>query len=251
MSDIKVIVDKQEIVGIADAVRSKTGTTKELSIGEITEGIYGIGTTESVDLDTEITTQENIITSQDALIASITSALEGKAYAEPTEPILQTKTVTPKATSQTVAPDTGYDGLSSVVVNGDNNLIAGNIKSGVSIFGVNGSYIGSSGGASIATCTVQLVPGSYVSGTGEFTTYSDDGISVEFGDTMSTLSRRIENVICGSIAYVVADSGTTVTVGDEVVDGIDNYGMAYYIFYIPNQKDGVVDIYMNMDTQGT
>jgi hypothetical protein len=51
---------------------------------------------------------------------------------------IQTKSTTPKATSQTISPDSGKF-LSSVTVSGDSNLKAENIKSGVSIFGVNGS----------------------------------------------------------------------------------------------------------------
>lgn len=104
-------------------------------------------------------------------------------------PTLQSKTVSPSESTQTVSPDSGYDGLSKVTVNaisstyvgsdvtkksaatytpkttdqsiasgqylsgtqtikGDANLVAGNIKSGVNIFGVTGTYAGggSSGG---------------------------------------------------------------------------------------------------------
>lgn len=55
---------------------------------------------------------------------------------------MQEKTVTPTASEQSVTPDSGYDGLSKVTVNGDSNLVAENIKNGVSIFGINGNYNG-------------------------------------------------------------------------------------------------------------
>lgn len=104
--------------------------------------------------------------------------------------VLQSKTVSPSESAQTIKADNGYDGLSQVTVNavsrtyvgsgvtkksaatytpstsnqtiaasqylsgaqtikGDANLVAGNIKSGVSIFGVTGTYTGggSSGGS--------------------------------------------------------------------------------------------------------
>lgn len=55
---------------------------------------------------------------------------------------LQEKTVTPTKEGLSVAPDSGFDGLSKVTVNGDNNLVPENIKEGVSIFGVDGNHKG-------------------------------------------------------------------------------------------------------------
>jgi len=48
----KVIVDREDMVSIADAVRSKTGTTAEMSIPEIVVGIEGItgGTSSASDI---------------------------------------------------------------------------------------------------------------------------------------------------------------------------------------------------------
>lgn len=55
---------------------------------------------------------------------------------------LQEKTVTPTKEGLSVVPDSGFDGMSKVTVNGDANLIPENIKEGVSIFGVEGNYKG-------------------------------------------------------------------------------------------------------------
>ena len=58
----------------------------------------------------------------------------------------QSKTVTPTAAGFTVSPDSG-NVLTSVIINGDGDLVAGNIKKDVQIFGVTGTYEGSGGGS--------------------------------------------------------------------------------------------------------
>ena len=58
------------------------------------------------------------------------------------------KTIIPTTTSQ-IAVSSGYYTGGVVTVKGDSNLVAENIKSGVSIFGVNGTYEGSGGNTDI------------------------------------------------------------------------------------------------------
>lgn len=64
-------------------------------------------------------------------------------------PTLQDKTVTPTTSQQTITADTGKDGLGTVTINAvtaaiDDNITAANIKSGVTILGVTGTYEGES-----------------------------------------------------------------------------------------------------------
>ena len=60
------------------------------------------------------------------------------------------KTITPSTASQ-IAVSSGYYTGGNITVAGDSNLVAGNIKSGVSIFGVNGTLVegGSSSGEQV------------------------------------------------------------------------------------------------------
>ena len=133
-------------------------------------------------------------TALDTLIARVNAAKDTVTSLPDAEPVLQDKTVTPTTSKQTVTADDEYDGLNIVTVNaipssyikptttkaattytptttnqtiaagtylsgaqtikGDANLTAGNIKSGVSIFGVAGSYEGNGEGSGSNKCYV-------------------------------------------------------------------------------------------------
>ena len=80
-------------------------------------------------------------------------------------PNLQVKTVTPSEASQNIRPDSGYDGLSVVNVtpvdgtlleNLDSDFNASNIKNGVTMFGVTGTYEGSGGGGGGETVDITI-----------------------------------------------------------------------------------------------
>lgn len=90
-----------------------------------------------VDTNTELVNQNK------ALVEDIETLVGGISI----DPTLQEKTVTPTTEQQVVTPDAGNDGLSKVTINAvtssiDSNIKAENIKSGVEILDVVGTYEG-------------------------------------------------------------------------------------------------------------
>lgn len=133
------------------------GTASDLLLGkELIDG-DGNKVTGTFTINEELITQEMLLSDQDAKLAELAEILSNKASVSP---VLQSKTITPTTAEQIVTADSGYDALGKVTVKGDSNLKAENIKSGVSIFGVNGTLTeggsGSSGGGSVETCMVNI-----------------------------------------------------------------------------------------------
>lgn len=111
------------------------------------------------------------------------------------------KTVTPTTSNQTAVASGRYT-TGAVTVKGDSNLVAGNIKKGVSIFGVAGTY---EGGASVATCTINVTFTTNAGNTLTSATTFANGTFSAFNSTSSSGTFTIQNVVCGSALSI----GTT------------------------------------------
>lgn len=107
--------------------------------------------TDVADCDTSVEVLNAILALGDVdgkdYVGDAIAAIAANASAILPEPKLQDKTVTPTTSQQTITADEGKDGLGTVTVSAvtaaiDENIIAGNIKSGVTILGVAGTYDG-------------------------------------------------------------------------------------------------------------
>lgn len=96
----------------------------------------------SEDLSNELNEQNTLLSNQEVTIEDIKLALQGKGSGG--EVVLQEKTITPTTSQQNVIADSGYNGLSKVVVNAvdssiDSDIKATNIRKGIDILGVTGT----------------------------------------------------------------------------------------------------------------
>lgn len=164
---------------VADASHIRQGYVGHLNDGTQVTGTYGGGSNSIVISDT--------LDSAGGTIRTITTS---------DDPIMhQQKTnITPGASSITIVPDTGYDAMTSVQINGDANLIAANIKSGVSIFGVTGTHEGSSGSGSGSGSGITQDQDGYIilpstgsgSGSGSSSSATQHIVHFEFTDSTTT-----------------------------------------------------------------
>lgn len=120
----RVLVKKPNTL-IADNIK------KDINIGGV------IGTFEGAeDLDEDITSQEEKVTTIEGLVDNL-----------PSEPTLQEKIVDPTTEQQIITADSGNGGLLKVTINAvtssiDSNIIAENIKKDIVVLGVTGTYEG-------------------------------------------------------------------------------------------------------------
>nr|DAM92046.1 MAG TPA: hypothetical protein [Caudoviricetes sp.] len=130
---------------------------------------------------------------------------------------LQSKSILPPSLPYTANPDSGYDGFSALTVQKPSALIASNIKSGVSIFGVSGTYEGDS--ATSAKQIVESSPSSFSQTSLTVPVPSSakkiNGISFYFSDSQGGYASP-ETTVAMACAVLVLEApvsvGQTVTV---------------------------------------
>lgn len=121
--------------------------------------------------DEDGNTAIRVITAQESLPASDPDSVFGKDTNGNTamrvvgaggggggDPVINSLSVTPSTSAQTITPETGVDGFSPVNVSAvdasiDENIVAGNIKDGVTILGVTGSVVELNGTTASVTPT--------------------------------------------------------------------------------------------------
>lgn len=115
----------------------------------------------------------------------------------------------PHDTAFRIYPVTVYDGLSQVTVNGDADLVASNIKSGVEIFGVTGTYQGGGGGGTYQSKTVTPTESQQVvspdTGYDALSSVTVDAISSTY--VGSGITRRSSTDLTASGATVTVPAG--------------------------------------------
>ena len=151
-SDKNIIFNLAVQKGAAEPVLQEKSVTPNTVVQEIVpdEGYDGLSkvNVEAMPIVTQATPSVSIDSS--GLITATATQTAGYVEAGTKSATKQlafqaAKTIIPTTTSQ-IAVSSGYYTGGVVTVKGDSNLVAENIKSGVSIFGVNGTYEGNSGG---------------------------------------------------------------------------------------------------------
>ncbi len=211
-------------------------------------------------------TTKGVTVPSDASIDDLSALVEAIEVAS--DPVLQTKSATPKTSSQTISPDSGYDGLSKVTISAvtssiDSDIKASNIKKGVNILGVtgtlesgitptgtmsitsNGTYDvtnyasasvnvsggGGSGGTTLETCDVTINANYYngVLGIG-YTTVENGVVSTSYSGQMTSSSTTISNVLRGSAISILYSVQYSYDISTENATYITELGTEMFMY---------------------
>lgn len=144
LQELKLTDTDKDFQGISDTLNTvvtnpvinDTLTVTKTSV-TVPKGFYDTeGTVNIVTEEKTATTNGEVIPTEGKVLSKVIVNVPSTTVK------LQEKTATPSQAEQVISPDSGYDGLSKVTINGDSDLVATNIKQGVNIFGIEGTYQG-------------------------------------------------------------------------------------------------------------
>lgn len=156
LSSVQINAISSTYIGSDIAQRSSTDLTSSGATVTVPEGYYSAQATKSVATGSigSYTWTSSTTSTSKTFTANFSNFSAGYISSIGTVAhtfTLQSATITPSTTQQTVTPTSNNHYINSVTIAGDSNLIASNIKSGVPIFGVTGTYTGDSGSGSEIT----------------------------------------------------------------------------------------------------
>lgn len=146
-----------QTIGGANTMMEGAVTVAAMPSGSATPAASISGTSATVSTGTNTLTLSKTVSNTPQVSAGyVSSGTAGNSNVSLTASVTTkaAATITPGTTNQTIASGTYLTG--NQTISGDANLVAGNIKSGTSIFGVTGTYSGGGGTLTVATKTATL-----------------------------------------------------------------------------------------------
>lgn len=137
---MKKLYEEEDIRAIAEEIRKKADITTEYAVAQMPNGVhtvYAKGYNNGLSDGVATQPAPSISVSLDGLI----TATAGNKSATKQLPTQGANTITPSTSTKTAVASGRYT-TGEVTVKGDSNLVAANIKKGVTIFGVAGTLDG-------------------------------------------------------------------------------------------------------------
>ncbi len=193
-------------------------TTKSVSSGSASAPSTISGTSATVSTGTNTLTLTKTVSVTPSVSAGYVSSGTATNSSVSLTASVTTKaaaTITPGTTDQTIASGTYLTGAQTI--SGDADLVAGNIKKDVSIFGVTGTYEGSGGGSSMEVDTAEAI-------TSTTSTLVFTGLK---GDPIYFSVNVDDNVATGSPAKIVAIVFDGTSIHTQTVSNTSNAQVSY------------------------
>lgn len=153
---------------------------------------------------------------------------------------LQTKTINPSVSQQTINPDTGKDGFSQVVINGVNNTIDANIQAGyikkdITILGITGSFEGSASdqptlGKAAIIVNATNAGGTPINNATVTITDTTDG-TITFTGTTDANGRYYKEVNAGTYSVSISEVSNYLTPSAQEIEASINEANYVYMVY--------------------